>query len=879
GITGNLIYASDLFERPTIERIVGHFQTLLSAMVADESQRIQELPLLTPAQRHQVLVEWNATQRPYADRPVHQLFEAQAAAQPDATALVYQGEPVSYHQLNTQANQLAHYLLSLGIRPDDRVALCVERGPDMLVGLLGILKAGGAYVPLDPEYPEARLTFMLTDCAPVALLTQDTLADRLPAMSMLRLVVLDDRHTQALIARHPANNLDPQALGLTTSHLAYVMYTSGSTGTPKGVAITHRNVAKLALDRRWRDGSQERVLLHSPQAFDASTYETWVPLANGGQIVIAPPGKTDISLLAALIQQHSVTGLWLTAPLFHLMVQEHRECFAQVRCVIAGGVVVQPAAVSHLLERYSQITIVNGYGPTETTTFATNYPIRAPYQAGASVPIGAPLDNTQTYVLNTALQPAPVGVPGELYIGGDGLARGYLNREELTQERFIPNPFSPGERLYRTGDRVRWLPQGVLEYLGRTDQQVKLRGFRIELGEIEAQLLACRGVREAVVIARNDTPGDWSRGSGDVPSGEKRLVAYLVPEEDAELSVAPLRAQLAAVLADYMIPAAFVTLSSLPLTPNGKLDRNALPAPEGDAFLKRAYEAPSGEIEIAIAGMWQELLHVDQIGRHDHFFELGGHSLLAVQLVARLRQVLGVDVSLRDLFAAPTLAALVKHIAAATALVLPPIQPADRTQPLPLSWAQQRLWFLAQLDSAASAAYHMPATFELQGALDRAALHTALDRIVARHEVLRTRFVKTADGTPVQIIAPPDVGFALSFQDLTGLAEDAQRATIAQSSEEQFQRPFDLSAGPLIRGQLLQLADDRHILLFCQHHIISDGWSIGILVQEIAALYTAFARALPDPLSPLSLQYADYAVWQRQWLQGEALHTQIEFWR
>jgi non-ribosomal peptide synthetase component F/acyl carrier protein len=530
-----------------------------------------------------------------------------------------------------------------------------------------------------------------------------------------------------------------------------------------------------------------------------------------------------------------------------------------------------------------QYHFFNAYGPTEATVCTTIYRYKS--LLNNSLPIGRPIANTQIYILDAHLQPVPLGVAGEIYIGGAGVARGYLNRPGLTAERFVADPFGqteegtqggahphannntgPSARLYKTGDLGRWLPDGTIEFLGRNDFQVKIRGFRIELGEVESQLSKCPGVREAVVIAREDSPGD------------KRLVAYLLARDNAELSAADLRSQLAAVLADHQLPSAYVTLESFPLTPNGKLDRKALPAPDGASVVSRGYEAPQGPIETAIARIWQELLQLDQVGRHDHFFELGGHSLLAVQLVSRLRQELDVEVPLRDLFAQATLAGFAQIVTTARQAALPPILSADRSQALPLSWAQQRLWFLDQLDPAASVAYHIPAGLRLHGTLDRTALQAALDQIIARHEGLRTTFV-SVDGQPSQVIAPASIGFTLLEHDLRGLAPPEQATTVSQFSADEASQPFGLATGPLIRGQLLQLAEDEHILLITQHHIVSDGWSMGILIREFSSLYAAFRLGQPDPLPTLGIQYADYAAWQRQWLQGDTLQAQIDFWQ
>ncbi len=724
-----------------------------------------------------------------------------------AAALVYEGESLSYGELNRHANRLAHRLLELGIRPDERVAICVERSLEMVIGLLGILKAGGAYVPLDPGYPEERLAYMLADSAPVAVLTQSGLKARLPSLSAsldaspAPVILLDrggeGRAAQAmgegreaanlasLCAGYPEHNPEPAQLGLTSRHLAYVIYTSGSTGQPKGVMVEHKSIIRLVINSGYAPITSNDCLAHcASPVFDASTWEIWASLLNGAKLLLIPqqillnPTQFNEELIKG-----KVTALWLTVGLFNSYVEDLKEALNQLKYLLVGGDVLDPKIIKALLNSSSTPgKILNGYGHTETTTFASTHNIVAVEDDAISIPIGNPIANTQIYILDGHLQPVPIGVAGEIYIGGAGVARGYLGRAALTAERFVADPYGQG-RLYKTGDLGRWLPDGSIEYLGRNDFQVKVRGFRIELGEVEAQLAKCAGVKEAVVVAREDVPGD------------KRLVAYVIAEEGREPTAADLRAQLSGVLAEYMVPGAYVTLESFPLTPNGKLDRKALPAPDGGSVTSRAYEAPQGETERAIAQIWQQLLHLDQVGRHDHFFELGGHSLMAVQLVSRLRQGLGIEAPLRDLFGRPVLADFAKTVSDARQAQLPPIQVADRSQPIPLSWAQQRLWFLDQLDPAASVAYHIPAGLRLQGKLDKAALKASLDRIVARHEVLRTRFV-SQDGRAFQQIDPAHVGFALAEHDLGGLSKRKQRSAAEKIAAEEAVRPFALDTGP-----------------------------------------------------------------------------------
>ncbi|WP_051711496.1 non-ribosomal peptide synthetase [Andreprevotia chitinilytica] len=856
------------------ERVVAYLGTAIESLVdalADASPVLAtSLNVLPPAEQ-QRLIDFNATTVDFPhEQLIHQLFEAQAAARPDAIALVFANQLLSYGELNHRANQLAHHLIQLGIQPDDRVAICVERSLAMVVGLLAILKAGAAYVPLDPNYPAERLAYMLADSAPAALLTQTALQERLPSLAVP--VVMLDGET-ADIASQPAGNL--QVSGPSADPLAYVIYTSGSTGQPKGVAMPQRAVLNLL---HWHFQhpdlcAGDKTLQFAALGFDVAFQEIFTTLCAGHCLVLLDDAtRQDPIGLARFIRDQRIERIYLP----FVALQGLAEAAAAIdgglpslnNVITAGEQLRISPAIRQLIETAAPCRLHNHYGPTESHV-VTAFTLGASPQDWATLPpIGRPIANTQIYLLDPHGQPVPLGVVGELFIGGVGVARGYLNRPELTSERFVADPFSadPQARMYKTGDLARWLPDGNIEYLGRNDFQVKIRGFRVELGEVEAQLAACAGVREAVVMAREDQPGD------------KRLVAYVVPQAGIEPGAAELRHQLSQSLADYMLPSAFVTLETFPLTPNGKLDRKALPAPDQSSVISREYEAPQGEVEQTIAAIWQDLLGLERVGRHDQFFELGGHSLLAVQLVSRLRTALGVELPLRELFAQPSLHGLAQAVQATTHSTHVAMPLADRTQPLPLSWAQQRLWFLNQLDANAGAAYHMPAGLRLHGQLDRAALRVTLDRIVARHEALRTCFVSDG-GEAVQVIAQADVGFSLLEHDLRGLTDSDRSIRIEQLSQAEAVQPFDLSTGPLIRGQLLQLADDKHLLLITQHHIISDGWSIGVLVREVSALYTAFSQGQTDPLPPLTIQYADYAAWQRSWLQGDTLQTQVDFWQ
>ncbi|MCF5710655.1 amino acid adenylation domain-containing protein, partial [Pseudomonas syringae] len=849
------------------QRVCDYMETALESLVDalehSPESLLRSLEML-PRSERQLLQEWNATAVDYPQGTcVHQLFEAQVEKTPEATALVFEARTFTYAQLNARANQLAHHLIGLGIGPDDRVAICVERSPEMVVGLLGILKAGAAYVPLDPAYPEQRLRYMLEDSVPSAVLVQSA-TRALPGELAVPLLDLEGGCWEDE-ADH-----DPVALAVKPDHLAYVIYTSGSSGQPKGVLIEQKGVLNLMhwyLDEL-KLAADDAVLLVSSYSFDLTQKNILGPLLVGGTLHLAREAFIPEVLLEQ-IQRERITHINLSPSAFNTLIDANdSRQLDSIRRVILGGEPIQVARLEMLPEPRPEF--INSYGPTECSDVVAWHRLVDDIDCYRSsvFPIGRPIANTRIYLLDAHGQPVPIGVIGEIHIGGAGVARGYLNLPELTAERFLEDPFSaePAARMYRSGDLGRWLADGNIEYLGRNDDQVKLRGFRIELSEIESQLAACPGVREAVVLVRELRPGD------------KRLVAYLTAQEGVELSAAQLREQLSQRLAEYMIPSAFVTLARYPLTPNGKLDRRALPAPEDDAYASRGYEAPAGEVEHALAQIWQALLGLERIGRHDHFFELGGHSLLAVQLVSRLRQRFEVEVALRDVFAEPTLQGLARQVANARLTAQTPLTPVDRDLPLPLSWAQQRLWFLDQLDRAAGAAYHIPAGLRLRGRLDSDALQATLDRIVARHETLRTHFA-LHEGQAIQVIAPATQGFALATHDLRALDSAAQNEAVERLARDEALAPFDLSSSPMIRGRLVQLSEAEHILLVTQHHIVSDGWSTGVLLHEIGTLYRAFSQGLADPLPALAFQYVDYAAWQRQWLQGETLQTQVDFWR
>jgi amino acid adenylation domain-containing protein len=859
GLLTSLEYSTELFDAATIERLLGHYRVLLEGVVTDPDQRLADLPLLTEAERQQLLVDWNAT--PTDAVPVacaHELFEAQVEQTPNAVAVCFAERRLSYRELDRQANQLAHYLRSLGVGPDTLVAVGVERSIELVVAVLGIWKAGGAYVALDPAYPEERLQFLLKDSQAPVLVTTAALVPRLAA-PCARAVCLDADAPQ--IARQPDRRPEQRA---GPDNLAYVLYTSGSTGRPKGVAVVHRGPAALLnWTLRTFTGEQLAGMLFSTSiCFDLSVFELLAPLSCGGKVIVIP----DALHLPECAAAGEVTFL-NTVPSVMAELLRRPGLPTAVQVIALAGEPLSARLVQQCYQLPGVEHVFNLYGPTEATVYATF--CRVLEDQDGPPPIGRPISGTRAYVLDEHLQPVPIGMPGELYLGGAGLARGYLNRPELTGARFLPDPFSaqPSARLYRTGDRCRYRADGNLEFLGRLDNQVKVRGFRIELGEIEAVLNEHPQVQETAVLLHQNAAGD------------QQLVAYVMPHGPAP-ALADLRGFVQQKLPGYMVPAAFVLLERLPLSPTGKVDRRALPALNGACLAgEQTYTAPRTRVEKMLAEIWASVLGLEQVGVGDHFFEAGGHSLLAMRVLARVQQAFSVELPLRQLFETPRLADLARAIDAvrSTSPEPPrPIQPAARTDDLRLSFAQQRLWFLDRWQPGSSL-YHIPTLMRLRGRLDVMALERSFEEIVRRHEAFQTTF-PAVNGQPVQLIASvqrPEINI-VDFREVA----DAERETTARrAAAEEIAKPFDLARGPLLRIRLLRLADEEHLLLLVLHHIISDGWSFRILARELALLYEAFTREGSSPLANLPVQYSDFAVWQRRWLQGDVLQRQLAYWK
>ncbi|MFG2905203.1 amino acid adenylation domain-containing protein [Kitasatospora sp. NPDC048286] len=904
-----LAYRPDLFDRAGAEQLSARIERVLSAFVTDAELPTGRLELLTPTERAAVLP---ATRPQAAPDPatLPRLFEARAARTPSAVAVTCEGRELTYRELNAAANRLARRLVALGAGPERTVALALPRSADLVVALLAVLKSGAGYVPVDPDSPAERTAYILADAAPALLLTDAATAERLPA-SAVPVVLLD--------ADGPDGPDSPDSPGragdadltdaelrspLLAAHPAYVIYTSGSTGRPKGVTVPHRNVVRLltTTEPLFGFGPQDVWTLFHSYAFDFSVWELWGPLLHGGRLVVVPHlvSRSPAEVLE-LLRRERVTVLNQTPSAFYQLLDAEREhrtgAIAGLRTVVFGGEALDPGRLADWYREHPADgpSLVNMYGITETTVHAAHHPLDPARATAADAvsAIGRALPDLDLYVLDGALRPVPAGVPGELYVAGPGLARGYRGRPGLTAERFLADPFgAPGTRMYRSGDVVRRTADGGLEYLGRADEQVKVRGFRIELGEIEAALLRHPAVRQAAVLVREDRPGD------------KRLVGYLVPAEGAdpasvheqsaqeqsvrERSVheqsAPeqsareqsVRKHLAATLPGYMVPAALVELAALPLTGNGKLDRRALPAPELPAG--PAGRAPRTECERELCTLFAEVLGLPEVGVDGDFFALGGHSLLATRLVSRIRSVLGAELAVRTLFEAPTVAALAERLAQqppqAGQAVRPAVRRAARPERLPLSFAQQRLWFLGALEGV-SAAYNIPLAVRLTGPLDRAALGRALDDVLARHEALRTVFPQGADGTPEQLVTDAPVGLEVvetTAELLPGLLADAAG------------RGFDLARELPLRATLLATGPREHVLLLTVHHIAGDGWSMGPLARDLSAAYAARLAGTAPAWAPLPVQYADYTLWQRELLgserDGESLQSrQLDYWR
>jgi amino acid adenylation domain-containing protein len=862
-ISFSWLYKRDLFDRWRMEQMAEHYMRVLDAITLDPDQPVEQLNLINAEERTRILRGWTNTAEAIPETSLPELIEEQVLHTPHMTAVVCGHESLNYAQLNERANRISHLLIAEGVRQECKIGVAVPRSLDTVVTLLAVLKAGAVYVPLDPNYPESRVSTIISDAQLDCLLTHSTVALR--PREPLKRFVLDLPPIVKRLAEMPIRNpVDSDRAGsVSPQTAAYLIYTSGSTGDPKGILIECGSLlAKVwTLRKYYGVTSASRYALMSSVSFDPFFEQALCPLITGGASVVVPEElRVNLDQLSAYFRTHRISVAEITPSLAEEFVGYAREANVRLEVLVIGSDVLSSALANRILAADVTSRLINSYGPTEATIDAAAYEVKEP-QFTPTVPIGRPLSTYSLYVLGTDLEPVPAGVTGELYIAGVGLARGYWRLPNLTSERFVANPFgSPGARMYRTGDLARWRLGGDLEFLGRVDYQVKIRGFRIELGEIECALKQQKCLEHAVVIARQ------------VETGEKQLVAYVVPGRAQDVDAALVRTRLAENLPEYMVPSVVVVLEELPLTPNGKVDRRALPAPQFTSSLR--YRAPLTPEQEILCQIFAEILEVGHVGLDDDFFALGGHSLMATRLVSRIRTVLGVDLPIRELFESPSVAELAVHLRDSGER-RPALCATRRTGDQPLSYAQQRLWFLDRLQGS-STEYNMPEPLRLRGVLDRSALEKAINTIVDRHESLRTHFTEV-DGRVVQTIEPA-LWIETSFEDLSAFTKQAQDERISAALKDEHRLPFDLARGPLLRLRLCKLSDQDHILLRTMHHIVSDGWSESVFNREFTTLYRAFQEGRDNPLRPLPVQYADFALWQREWLVGGALHEGLAYW-
>ncbi|AIG26780.1 non-ribosomal peptide synthetase [Brevibacillus laterosporus] len=836
----NWEYSSHLFKRETIERMANHLNQLIIHALKHPNSPISDIQMMTAEEENQLLKEFNSEQgQAPITATIPQLFEQQASLYPDKIALVFEKQEWSYRQLNEQANLLAHALQARGVGREEKVGLIIDRSPMMIVAMLAVLKAGGAYVPIDPEYPIERIRFMLADTKTRLVLSQSHLIKNFTLDQ--ELINLDD---PTLL--HQGDVSNPEAVDLHSQHLAYVMFTSGTTGQPKGTLTTHANIIRVVKDTNYVDLNRTDTLLQiSNYVFDGSTFDIYGALLNGAKLVMMNRHEMlDVHALSYLITTHRISVIFMTTALFHTLVDVNLECLGNVRKLFVGGEKMSPKQARKALAYLGPDCFYNIYGPTESTVFATYYHIFEIKEDMSSIPIGKPLSRTQLYVLNKHLHLVPIGVPGELYIGGEGLIRGYLNRQDLTDEKFIPSPFNPEERLYKTGDLVRWLPDGNIEYLDRADNLVKIRGFRIEPDEIAVQMKEHPQVKEAVVLVKHDQ------------TNQAYLCAYF--SAHSEIGIAELRDHLSNRMPEYMIPAVFMELEMIPFTPNGKLDRRALPEPSLELYASQ-YVPPTTPTEERLCQIWSEVLGVEKIGVHDNFFERGGHSLRATMLSASIEKQLEVEFSIQQVFLHQTVKEMANAISISDRKAYHAIQPVEKRAYYPTSPSQRRLYFINQFEGA-SISYNMPLIVRLDGDLDLSKLQNALDMLIQRHEAFRTSFEMRGEEV-IQLIHD-QVSLPLTLVEID---EETLRRTLSD-----YIQPFDLSKAPLIRAMIFRVTSKQHVLLIDMHHIISDGTSLTLFLHELNQLY------LGNELSSLTIQYKDYAVWQRE--QCQVSGREERFW-
>ncbi len=868
-----LTYQPQHFTEENIERISQHLQRILCGMAeSGAGTLVSQLSILSDVEQAQ----WLNT--PAVSYPValclHQVFEQQVAQTPEKTALIFEGKKLSYQALNERANQLAHHLILLGVQPDSLVGLCVERSIDTVVATLAILKSGGAYVPMDPNYPQERLDYLLADSQVNILVTQ---ADLEPYFieSGKQTVCLHNLQTEALLAGY--SNSNPEVTGLTPEHMAYVIYTSGSTGQPKGVMVEHRNVVRLfdACHDNFEFNADDVWTLFHSNAFDFSVWEMWGALLHGSTVVVVPSqvAKDNVAF-CRLINEYKVTVLSQTPSAFYPLMDYlcDRKDSLNLRYIVFGGEALEYRKLQNWFQNMQQssVELVNMYGITETTVHVTYHAVNADDTEEYSSNIGQPLADLKAYVCSTKMLLQPVGVTGELYVSGGGVTRGYLNRPELTAERFIEHSFNHSKklRLYRTGDLVRWNNKGELEYVGRIDNQVKIRGFRIELGEIESTVVAESSVKNAAVVAFENTHGD------------QQLAAYIVPshqESQTPEYINQIKAFLISKLPQHMVPSYYYILDDLPLTSNGKLDRKALPQPTTNLLQQERFVAPSNDLEAYLCELWQEILELDKVGVKDNFFELGGHSLHAMRLVSQIRKTFNVDISLSAILMFPTINACAQEIFSLQSDgVAPQIFKATENVEIPLSFGQQRLWFVDQLQGG-STQYNISVAIKLEGNLQTELVEKVFTTIIQRHEVLRTCIVDQ-DGKATPIVKS-EFELPIFWQDLTGVGSNEQQINLKAGMVADASEKYDLSVDLPVRLKVFKLTGEQFVFLFNTHHIASDGSSMQVLIDEFSALYSAYNKGFQDPLPPLAIQYGDFAYWQKNWLQGKTLESEMDFWK
>ncbi|MGE5630186.1 MAG: non-ribosomal peptide synthetase, partial [Caulobacteraceae bacterium] len=839
----NLEYCTKLFKRETIERMIGHFKNIFKEIAENPEIKLCEINMLSEEEKRKILAGFNNTRIQYPkDKTICELFEEQVERTPDNIAVVCENQQLTYRELNEKANGLAGSLREKGVKADSIVGIMAERSLEMMIGIVGILKAGGAYLPIESDYPRDRIKYMLEDSKANILLTGKKFDGEMPCE--VNIINLNDEKS------YNGNKGNLEKIS-GTENLAYIIYTSGTTGKPKGVAVTQKNVVRLVKNTNYIEFKEEdRILQTGSIAFDASTLEIWGALLNGIKLYLT---SKDVILngerLGEFLSTNKITVIWLTSPLFNKLCEENPRIFKGLRYLLVGGDIVSPKNVSLVRKCAPGLTVVNGYGPTENTTFSTCYVIKEEFDENKAIPIGRPIANSTAYILDKYNNAVPVGVYGELCVGGDGLARGYLNNEELTAAKFVDNPYEPGQRMYRTGDLVRWLTDGNIEFLGRIDHQVKIRGFRIEPGEIESSLLKLDGVKEALVIVRGEETN-------------KYLCAYLVSK--AEYSAGKLREELKKSLPDYMIPSYFITLPEMPLNQSGKIDRKALPIPDGNIETGAEYIAPRNEVEEKLAKIWSEVLGIGRIGIDDDFFALGGHSLKAIKMVAIVQRELMAEISVGEIFSHPTVRKLGEYIGKTKGIAYSYIEPVEEKEVYEVSSAQKRMFALNQF-SKEELNYNIPHVMIFEGKLKRSKLEASFKKLVQRHEAFRTSF-ELADGKIMQRIHKT-VEFRVEYEEINTDSEEAIKSEV-----EKFIKPFDLSKAPLLRVKLIRLKEEKHVLMFDMHHIISDGTSMSIIMEEFTKLYKG------ESLEELRVQYKDYSAWENRMLASETMKKHEEYW-